>query len=378
MFKTIISRRLLAGLLFFNSTVGLLSLLHILDTLWTKDSITTNLAEFIFKLDFPHIFRDHFHATNDLAVYIFIFFLLVNILLVCTTVFISQNCLFLITPKNLDERGTNIRNKVVQTAFPVVIVVALVWLLAKFYTELTLFERWSADSQSGYFWTTFSTYLILIPIVITPFCVALWMDTEKTFINPYSNKSSMRNSSIKILGVCLIIVGLFGGMIYRQLAQDEVFYLDFNKKNIEVSGNAHHNIIIDPTLENGTVFSGSKRANIWNLSATGTKAQEELLDFLYNPSKQFDSMSYQTNMSDDAGLLYINSVNRLPLTDALFGVPEVTIRVRSLDSLKVTGAKSIDVKTVDGMCVDQKKFTLTVNDSSADIASLSPLCFIKK
>jgi hypothetical protein len=340
-----IIRRTLAAILFFNSTIGIILFFGSLDN---KSSLINVLI----------------NDTIDTPVYLVLLYIAVNMTLVITSSLISQNTLFLLSNKNLDERGERIKNQIILKSLPFITTTTCLWLIIMYFVE----NGFSfVDPESGIlsdFWIKNATYFVILPILTIPFCIALWIDNEKQLWNPFLSTKQFLGYFSKIISVCLLLISLFGLISYSSLTMERYVDITFNKNKLNLSGtHAKFKIIIDPTIDNGSIRFKTSEVNLEKLTMVGLR---DAGGYDYSWSKDSDSSEYdylypQSKLDTDPnGRMYINTRGRVGLTNSIFGVPEIVVTTKSLKEIKLTATNSVEIINQSGKCLTQESLKLTI------------------
>ncbi len=323
--NSILTRRILASILFLASTFGVILFLPhnpIIQRLWVGNS--------------------------DTAVYALIIFLMLIIVLALIGLLISQNIHFVITSKDQDERSQTIKKDIILKSFSGIFIILIVWFRAQY-----LFTFDSIFAISGtyrlardMYWNGLGGYFVLVPIMIFPFVVALWNDTETKLINPFLNYENFIISSSQIILVPLIIGYTFGSVAISdlQMSYPIEYYME-NKSEISLLGDSNFEIIINPQEPEMVTSNNATQFYKGQITTVGLE----------------ESQKSNTQIQNS---ILINTYYQWDLTQKIFGTPDIKIYIKDLKSLKLTNTKSVIVRTTDGKCLDKNNLKLILEGNN--------------
>jgi hypothetical protein len=339
--KSTILRRVLAIILFLQTTVGLILVLDHLDTF--------------------HWFKEYITSSSDVSTYILYVYLLISAFLLIVSLWVSQNCQFLISRKDLDERSMQVKKEIILTTFTKTFWLLIVWLLLKFASSFALVPT-TSDNALG-FWHTYSVYFVILPILVLPFCVALWMDAESELKNPFLSNLQFARKSLKIVLVGILIILSFQIISLSSFLEKKIVNLNMNKNKIVLVGDAKYKVILDSTLEYGSVKAVGKEINLTDFAMSG-QMDKGGADFVYDYNSLNSSIEVkQENLKDNQGTLYVEN-SMLNTTSRLFGLPEVIITVPELKELTVRNSKSVELVTPGQKCIEQEYLKIVIENKS--------------
>ena len=208
--KSILLRRTLASILFFNSTIGVLLLLP-------KNPLTYSL----------------WFSSPDTPVYVMIIFLILNLALLLSGFLFSQNMQFLITFRGLDERAQSIKKDIILKSFPGVLIILVSWLFLQYLMiSEVLYQYGSPMIILDDYWNKLAGYFAFVPVLVFPFIVSLWTDKDTQIKNPYISLKLFCLKSLQVALVFCLISTMFGTVAMSKLLQYNSNYREFNKSNI--------------------------------------------------------------------------------------------------------------------------------------------------
>ena len=340
--KSILLRRTLAIILFFNSTIGVLLLLP-------KNPLTYSL----------------WYSSPDTPVYVMIIFLILNLALLLSGFLFSQNMQFLITFRGLDERAQSIKKDIILKSFPGALIILVSWLFLQYLMVSQLIYRGeNAIITLDDYWNKLAGYFVFVPVLLYPFVVALWNDKEIKITNPFLSLKTFTLSIVKVIFTFVFIGSIFATIGIITLKQPRTNYQEFNKSEIYLQGDINFEITIDPALD---VDSLGVASNIFSHDQMMIDVFGEFKDSDngFKIDSSYASLNYNAHnndrsyLTDPKGSLYFVAGYRWPLTHQIFGTPTAYIQVKELKALRILNTKSVKITTKDNKCLDKDTFKFT-------------------
>lgn len=336
-------RRTLAAILFFLSTIILSLLLSFFDS---KEAINFGFGAF--------------YSSADLPFYVLIVYILTILVLILISIIFSQTNQFLVQSSNLDERAVSIRQQTKQNIFYPLIAITVGWILFHFANfNLNFMDDFTGGFEP--YWSTFGVMFVIVPILTFPFVYGLWVDNETQLINPYFTLRSFSINVTRTLAVFLVIFSLFSYVSFLALGKESFlpnYY--FEKTKLTISGDAKFRIILNSP--EGMVHPVGNNANLSRFQATsfGDINMQDGKTLQYFPSKISYSLEAGIDSTGTGGEMHIFNDYRFPITDKIFGTPEIIIGIQKLQKLTITNANQVEISTYNGECFANSELEIII------------------